>query len=581
MQFIFIGGLSFAAATWLSRSIVRALLCVFAALGVSAGVFTVLLALGAGVPARLYIEWGWFAFAWWAIVLLCAVAFRWMRPASEYGVVELVGCWVAILTGLRMAIRIDFSHDLLTFLVHVEDNAAWVGLTTQVTSNAAIGSGIGYLGPVIPTMLGLLHEFQRTSLPLYNSTFAAYALAVLVTPVVAAGLLRQVRSRHPMVLVACALLLIAWVYQVPLLLFSNYGHLSAIWAFLFLIAMVSWGAFDAPHPRTLLVSSGLLIALGASWFPLAPLALILVVLIAARTWPGQTTRGRIAILGMSGVVAWCLYKQLKDVVGAGASDGVAQLESALTPLYAAQGGTAAIDPTLFFGALVGFVALAFLVPRSDQQVAPLWKAALVLLAYLGLVFAGSYYLKVGVGYGPTKVAFICGFAVVVLLLAVAMRQPMPSQAVVALVAVVFVGSLIYGGTGALLARSWPGPGSNPIWLAPIERVATSDAAAHRAIGCFSKETFNTYMCTRWASAMTLAGDGPFLGYRLSVINAGDSAGVVKGLQESGVLKDTDLVVLDLPDEAHPWGWTLIQNAGRVYGLDGKLLDPRPVAPAGQ
>jgi len=40
-------------------------------------------------------------------------------------------------------------------------------------------------------------------------------------------------------------------------------------------------------------------------------------------------------------------------------------------------------------------------------------------------------------------------------------------------------------------------------------------------------------------------------------------------------------MLDEPTVDHAWGWKLIDGAGQVFGADGKLLDSRPVAPAGQ
>ena len=575
-QVTIVGVIAFGLSTCLTRSILRALYCLVAALGVSAGLFTLLLAIGRDVPEQLKIEWSWFAYAWWGLIVLFALALRWAGVARNFGLVELVGCWVAIATGLRMSRRIDFNVDLLVYLVHVEDNQAWVGLTTQVSSHAAVGSGFGYLGPLMPTLLALLHQFQGVGLPLYNSTFAAYALAIILVPLVAVGLLQRLGERGIVGTFVFAILMIMWVYEVPFLLFGSYGHLSAMWAFVFLLITISYVAFEQISARVSIVGIGLLLALGAVWFPLTPLAIAGIVALVIRTWSGSTRVARFAIVVVGAVSMWALYKQFKDVIGSGASEGLGHLESALTPLYAAKGGTATIDGPLLLVAMIGLVGFAFAAARSDRWSVELWHCGVVLLAYVGLVFAGSYYLKVDIGYGPTKITFICGFAVVIVLLAIAVRQTMPPRAVVVLAVVMLMGSFVYGGAGPLLARSWPGAGSNPIWLKPVEAVgADQSASAPRGIGCFSNQIYDSYMCTRWASGVTLAGDGPFLDYRLSVINQGDSAATVKTMVDAGVLAATDLILLELPDKNNAWGWDLIREAGRVYGADGKAITVRP------
>ena len=67
-------------------------------------------------------------------------------------------------------------------------------------------------------------------------------------------------------------------------------------------------------------------------------------------------------------------------------------------------------------------------------------------------------------------------------------------------------------------------------------------------------------------------------YRLKVINEQDPSAEVQALIDSGVLAESDLVVLELPDENHPWGWDLIRGAGRVYRADGSLWADPPTGP---
>jgi hypothetical protein len=571
---------AFAVSTYLARSIARALMCFVAALGLVAGAMTILLAVGPDVPAAVGIRWSWLAYAIWLVMLGCAWGFRHAQLERRFGIAELVGAWIAIATALRMLKRIDYHGDLLRYLVHVEDNQAWVGLTTQVSAHDSLGNGFGYLGPVIPTLIGLLHTFQQSDIAMYNATFSAYALAVILVPIIAAGLVGVLPFRGTIATATFAVLMMLWVYQVPYLLFGSYGHLSAMWAFLLLLLVGSLLAIDDLTPRLLPVALGLVMAGGAMWFPLTALGCAVVVVVTVRVFRGARPRHKAVTLVASLVALWCLYKQLKDVVGSGASEGVSHLQSALTPLYAAKGGTAAIDGPLFLAILLILLGLGVLASRLDYVSVRWWRWSLGLVAYIAVIYAGSYYLKVDIGYGPTKVAFICGMASLIGVLVIAVRQPLPQRAVYALMIVLFMASFVYGGGGAVLARSWPGGGVDPIWLKPIETVSAEQSPDDpRPIGCFSNQVYDSYACTRWASGMTLSGDGPFLDYRLSVINQGDSAGAVKAIVDGGALADSDLIVLELPSEANAWGWDLIAHADRVYGVDGKLIEPRPTPPA--
>ena len=577
-QVIVLGAVSFGLATWLARSLVRALMALVATFGLLGAGMTLLLAVSTELPATLHLQWTWFAYAWWGAFVLVAAGFRVAKVEPEFGLAELVGCWFAILSALRMSRRISYDNDLLTLLVHVEDNQAWVGLTTRVSAEKVMGTAFDYLGPVMPLMLGLLHEFQRSWPSEHNSTFSAYALAILITPLAAVGLYRRVAAHGAWVKVAFTGLLILWAYEVPLLLFASYGHLSAIWAFIFLLIGVSYLVFERTSSWASVVGAGLCLAFGSVWFPLIPLAAAVLVVVFVLGWHSRGIRGNVGIglVVLLGITS--LYEQLTAVIGAGAGDGFRGVETALLPLYAAKGGTAAIDSVLLALAVLGVVAVSFLLKRSEVFVAGYWKAGLALIAYVTAVFGGSYYLKVEIGYGPTKIAFICGFVVVMALIAIVMRLAMPQKSVLAVFMALALGSFIYGGAGAILARSWPGPGSTPIWLSPIEKVASGQATP-KPIGCFSNQSFDAYMCTRWAGGLTPSGDGAFLDYRLNVINEIDPSASIDAMIKAGTLKESDLIVLEEPDAAHAWGWRLIRDAGTVFRADGTRWPDPPSGPA--
>lgn len=579
--FIALGALAFGLTTWLVRSLARAVACLFATIGLTAAAIGGCVLLSDGLLASLHVTWAWFAYAWWAILILVAVLVRRTGPDRDYGLAELVGAWFGLLVALSILRKIDYSTSLLRLLVNLEDNEAWVGLLTQIQSVDAIGPGFAGQfdgrGPVIATILALLGEFQQSSIPPYNAAFSAWALAVLLTPLAATSLLRRCGTRGALPLAAFAGILIAWAFRVPFLLFLSYGHLTATWAFLFLLVGAAILSFDTSRAGLTPMTAGLIFAAGTVWYPIFPLGVLGLVYVGWRTWrarEGWTSAAAMALIGVLLVVLVALMAKTVGIVGAppGVNLGV-------STLYAAQGGTATFDGTLQFLVLIALVLIA-LVPavRRPKMIEGLWRTMVVAVAYAGAVFAGAYLVKAGAGYGPTKVWFILGFAVTVGLVAVAPRFRMPPQAVLAVALALSMGSLFYGGAGDLLSRAWPGGGTDPVWLPAVQNVAASSGGSSRPVACFSNDKYVGYLCTRWGAGLTTGDALPFLFYRLHVAGEQDPTEEINKLIADGSLAKSDVIMMDQPDEGHAWGWTLIEGAERVYDASGKLLDPRPTPP---
>jgi len=233
--------------------------------------------------------------------------------------------------------------------------------------------------------------------------------------------------------------------------------------------------------------------------------------------------------------------------------------------------------------MIALVLLATIpIARRPEGVDGLWRLMVVAVGYVAAVFAGAQMLKAGIGYGPTKVWLIVGFAVVVGLVAIVPRMAMPSRVVVAAALALTLGSLIYGGAGAALSRTWPGGGMDPQWLIALREVAQSTAPdARRPLACVSTDKYAAYLCTRWGAGMTTGSAFPYLGYRLKVSQDQDPTPEIEALIADGTVANSDVIVLDPPDEARAWAWPLIENAGRVLGPDGKPIEPRPTRPSGQ
>ena len=581
--FVALGALAFGVTTWLVHSLTRAIACVFAAVGITAAVIGGLVLLDDSLLASLHVTWGWFSYAWWGVVVLVGLLARRSGLDRDFGLAELVGAWVGILTSISVWHKVDYSTSLLRLLVNLEDNEAWVALLTQIRSVDAIGPGFAEhfdgRGPVIATILGLLGAFQGSQIPMYNAAFSVWAMAVLLTPLVATGLLRRCGVRSALPLALFAGVLIAWAYRVPFLLFLSYGHLTATWAFLFLLVAAAMLSFDSQRAGMIPMLSGLVFAMGTVWYPIFPLGVLGLLFIGWRCWRADRGWARIGGLAFAGLMLVSLVALMAQAVGiVGAPPGVSL---GVSNLYAAQGGTATFDGTLQFLVPIAVVLIA-LVPMSLRPVMVdnLWRLMVVCVGYVGAVFAGAYLVKVGVGYGPTKVWFILGFAVVVGLVSLAPRFRMQPRGVVAVALALLMGSLFYGGTGDLLSRAWPGGGTDPVWLPAIQAVAKADGGTPRPVACFSNDKYVGYLCTRWGAGLTTGEDFPFQDYRLHVAGELDPSEEINRLVSDGTLAKSDVIVMDMPDEGHAWGWTLIKSAGRVYGADGSLLEPRPTPPAG-
>jgi hypothetical protein len=580
--YIVIAALGFALCTWLAGSLARGLICIFAALGVIAALLALISRFAPGLFATLGFGWVVLFVLWWATALLAATAFRFSDLKSDYGVAEVFGCSVSIIIAGFVAAKLNFGGDLLGFLVNVEDNAAWVGISTSISSSHEVTSQFGGSTPgsVIPLLLGLLQTANDSSEFSSNAVFAAYTLCIVLTPLTATALLRSISSKPRVVTLAFAAVTIAWGFHLPQLLYAGYGHLSAILVFLGLLLTMSYVMFDRASLIGLPIGIGLVAFAAGTWFPVAPLAAAIAIALCipfVKERGGVTTR--ILIVGAVGIGIVLLSVQLAIVDNSAL--GATKLD-ALRNLLSGKGGTAAIDPVLLVICLGGLIALAALSSEATNARSGLSTLLIGFVLYVGAVYALSYALQVPLSYGITKVTFILLSATAVGLVAVTARFTIPARPLAATLLVLALGSLIYGGGGELLSRAWPGEMAKPAWLEPaLAAVGAAQSGGQRPIGCLSSDPGQAYFCTRWAGALTKAGDGPFIEYRTAVVSGGDVAAAVAALQSSGTLAQSDLILLTPPDPKIPWNRALFSGAGRVIGLDGRLIRRRPVHTAGK
>ena len=570
-EFVVVSAAAFGASVWFTRSVARATYATIAALGLLAIAISLVNGVAPQLYASLGLRWSWLGYVLWLLVVSVAYLSGRGRERNGSPVVELVGLAVATAVAAFVLLKIDYAQNLLYLLLHVEDNQAWVAMTTQLNASDQVPGG-SHLGPVMLLLIGLLVTYQEPGVALYNSAFSAYALALIALPLIVVGLYRAIPRVDALVAGAFAFLGVALAYSAPLLLFSNYGHLSAIWAYLIGIAALAVFAYEERRITTIALFVGVFGALGAVWFPIAPLALGLLALTAIPYWrrSGWIVRGVLVVLVVG--LALVVYRQLTGIGGATAQDGFGRVLDSIRGLYISSGGTAALDNLLLLLIIGALATAGWFHARLDAASKGIWLFLVAAVAYAALVISGAHLLQVPVGYGPTKVAYVLGSVAFVGVVSLVVRAPMPPRALaMAGLGLVMLG-LVFGGLGGLLARAWPGAGSQPGWLGAIQAVAAEDSPEERRpVGCFSNDKWTAYMCSRWVAGVTLAGDGQFLSYRLQFVHGENASEAVAAMEADGSLAQSDVIVFDLPDVSRVWAWPLLEEAGRVYDGSGRLM----------
>ncbi len=235
-EYIIVAALSLALTTFFTRVISRTVAALIASIGLVALVYAVGVGLMPTVGLAFHVPLAGATIAIWIIAPLIGFSASRTGTREESNLIDLFACWLAIAMAAIIFIKIDYTANLLRLLVHVEDNQAWALMTTQMNATPSL-AGYGTLGPLMQVLEGFLLDQQRSGLSPYNSTFSAYALAMILVPVVVAGGFRSGSSRSGLRALAFFVVAVLWAFGTPSLLFLNYGHLSAIWFFIALIAM--------------------------------------------------------------------------------------------------------------------------------------------------------------------------------------------------------------------------------------------------------------------------------------------------------------------------------------------------------
>lgn len=577
--YVVVAAVGFALATWLARSLGRALICLIGALGLVAGAMVIIAGIDPGITETLGMGWGSMFVLSWIVAVFVATAFRVANVEPDFSPALVIGAAFAVGIAAIVAVKINFTSNLLFYVVGQEDNAAWVGLSTQndLARSIATQFNSSTLGPVMPLILGVLAGAQKGGIAPTNAVFAAYTLAVVLCPLLAGSLLRgSAAGRWPKA-TAFTIVVFAWLFLVPALLYRDFGHLSTIWTTYGFLTFASLVAFDKPRPALIPVAIGVVLFLGGAWFPIAPLAALLALGYALLSTRQSDRKVRIAVLAGFGLAALAIVLQLRSAGIAIGTDLVA-LRNSLNGLYLSAGGVAQLDTVFKALIVVGIVGLSFVKPKLGRPGRQLFLLLVISFAYVIVVYAGSALTEAGTdSYGATKVAFVILFSAAVVLSALAARLPLERGQTVAVLLALAFGAMTFGGGTLLLKRSWPGDGTFPSWLPAVEKVVASQKTPRPVVCYASKDGQASYFCTRWAGAVTKAGDGAYLDYRLAAFTGTITGENISSIERNGVLANSDVIFLQRPTKGAWWGDVLLREGGRVFGPTGNPLKKRTVS----
>ncbi len=570
--YIVVAAVGFALCTWLAQSLARGLICVFASLGLLGAALSLFSRFVPELFATLSLDWLVLFLLWWATALLGAMAYRRSELESDYGIAEIFGVGASLIIAVFVASKLNFHADLLGYLTHAEDNAAWVTLITAISGAGSVAPEFAgtATGSVVPLTLGLLHSAQASEIPAPNAVFAAYTLIIVLSPMLATSLLRTLTKQRLMVTLAFSAIIFAWAYGPLAAFFSTFGHLSATIVFAGLLLVTSFYMFDRGPITVLPIGVGLCALIGGTWFPLAPLAAALAIALCLQSVLQSSRTVRLALLGVSALGLLLFSTQTAIVTGSSAPglDFVERAKSLLTQ----SGGTATIDPSIVLIALGGTVALAAMAKRGDRVILGLSSLLMGFVVYVAALYALSASVQVGLDYGVKKVTYLVVSLGIVGLIAAIPRFQVNARPLVAVMIALTFGSFLYGGGSALLSRAWPGELANPRWLYALQAaVASQPAGDARPVGCYGPDTLEAYLCTRWAGAVTRAGDQILYPYRAAVVRGEDPSATVRELERTKTLGQVDLILLEPPDPSIPWSTDFFLQAGRVFGLDGEPI----------
>lgn len=555
--------LTLGVATALARSLDRVLFICVAALPVVGFLF--LLTERSGTTFGGDRQWGAGLFLYCALVIVVGYLWRRQDRPGDLELATRLGLGISTLLAIAIWWRIDFRADLLPLLITPEDNAAWYGLVSSITASESIaGFGTG-LGPIVPLIQGIQLSAAASGIPYLNAPFTAYALVFMLLPVAVgvllSGFLGRTRWWYPVALIV----LMSWAFMLPFGLYTQ-GHLSATIAGVFLLLGLGLLIRTDTGLWRLIVGSLILVALPLAWFPIAPVSAFLLLILLVQHWKRGTSNER-RVAGAIGVLfGVAVVVRIAGVLST-PGDGLGAVVGQIRSLFSAVGGTV----TLSQGTLLFLVALILGLALLRNTETAQERRAMIVVGGVVASLVGVYVLA-GIlgadlsGYGVTKLTFVVGSALYVLVLAMVLGSARDRRSFAIAALGLLLAAFFLGNAGQMLNRAWPGQPAHPRWYGTVLGVVEQQRAEGdaRPIACFSNDPLEAYTCTRWSAALS-GRSFETADYRTSVLSPAAAAETARILVENGELRDADVIFIDPPNPDMPYSLVLDQAAGRKFG----------------
>ena len=331
--------------------------------------------------------------------------------------------------------------------VDAEDNAKWLDFSSQLASGLPISQAVSMGGPLqlvivfVATVMTVVSMVAlggiNQVMVLTNSVIYTQALLVIAIPFALAPLAEMKLGRGSSasglekrkVMPAAAYWVGVVVMAAGSMAAIGYGHLTM--QFVFLVIGLWAATFLA---RSSVLRAGIVTSLSAViaasvWFPLAPLAVVVLVIYGAWFVIRMARAGSIRGLDPISVVMWVivlvgvmqptlsalLFMADIPVAAGGSAPGGGIRASALFPrldLLASGGGTEIMAAPLGFLTAASTILAAIFVTRLRRGYSGLkaliafWPALLLVIYSLGLSLFGTWWAGAGPSYGANKTMFL-------------------------------------------------------------------------------------------------------------------------------------------------------------------------------
>jgi hypothetical protein len=402
-----------------------------------------------------------------------------------------------------------------------EDNAAWILTLHRATAEHPKGGG--NFGPLFDLLLYFSHFLIDLLVPnrpisdsFANAIVGTHMTILLIVPFISVAIVVQLnKSRVDFKSSIGEVLVFALGLQVIWIHFITSGHMSTGLSAISIIILLMFLSFDSPghdvsNRKILLVQMSLTFAASSIWFPIAPLALLILMMISARSWRTQNSRFYTLVLVALGS-SLIVVRELLPRFDTFRTEDSSLLSGALN-LLKMEGGVGSTGPYSFAWILLFLLVLLIVLPMTEtpkmlgQILSPLIVG---LLTVVGLKIINLRQTNGVVNYGARKYESVLIIIALVFFGAIIMRylsSRISSSSILALTIGVAISlfSQLPAIEQFLSGRTYFG--TKDPQLQQLGRSISESLAIGDDVVCMGEpaqtDRYFVYTCSRWTSAYT-------------------------------------------------------------------------------